>query len=215
MQDRRLDQDDNRGLGQGVQDNEPILNIFKLRVENVYPCVKRSNNYAGGYLTKSTYDEMTRLLHPMEKLVWHENDWVGVLPTFGKGNQPLEIGTEIAVLKNLKHVPVSSSNKKSTIGLVIHREHLEKCDHNDKPSEVVSLMKIILEIFDSLMFLFDTSLTSIECWAWMRRPKSLNQLSLCCRKNNNSHPHPSTYVQWRSKLLSLTGVEAYSHFKNK
>lgn len=137
MQDRRLDQDDNRGLGQGVQDNVPILNIFKLGLENIRSCVKRSDKYRGGYLTAAMHTEMNRLLYPMEKLVWHENDWIGVQPQVGEERWPLETGTEIAVLRNLKHISTSPS-KKSAIGLVINRVHLEQCDGDASPTETVS-----------------------------------------------------------------------------
>lgn len=126
MQDRRLDQDDNRGVGQGVQDNEPVLNIFKLTLENVELCEKRSNNYRAGYLTENAHIELNRLLHPTEKLVWHENEWAGVLPTYGGERVPLEIGTEIAALRSLR-VPGTPSNKNPPIGLVINRSHLEQC----------------------------------------------------------------------------------------
>lgn len=136
MQDRRLDQDDNRGLGQGVQDNVPTLNIFKLGLENIRSCVKRSDKYRGGFLTPAMHTEANRLLHPMEKLVWYENEWVGVQPQFGTNRWPLDTGTEIAVLRNLQHVPTNAS-KKSTIGLVINRAHLEQCDGNESPSEIV------------------------------------------------------------------------------
>lgn len=142
MQDRRLDQDDNRGLGQGVQDNVPILNIFKIGLENISPCVKRSDKYRGGYLTSAMHTEMSRLLHPMEKLIWHENDWIGVQPQFGEERWPLETGTEIAVLRNLKHV-TTNLNKKSTMGLVINRVHLEQCEGSDTSSEAVSLQAMI------------------------------------------------------------------------
>lgn len=128
MQDRRLDQDDNRGLGQGVQDNEPVLNIFKLTLDNVESCEKRSNNYRGGYLTKNAHTESNRLLHPIEKLVWHENEWTGVLPNYGVERVPLEIGTEIAVLRSLR---LTGKSKKPSIGLVINRSHLEQCAENE------------------------------------------------------------------------------------
>lgn len=127
MQDRRLDQDDNRGLGQGVVDNVPILNIFKLGLEDIKPCIKRSDKYRGGYLTSQMHTEMNSLLHPMEKLVWHENEWIGVEPQFGEDRWPLDTGIEIAVLRNLRYVP-TDTNKKSTIGLVMNRVHLEQCD---------------------------------------------------------------------------------------
>lgn len=137
MQDRRLDQDDNRGLGQGVQDNEPVLNLFRLNLENVESCKKRSNNYPAGYLTTLSHSDLNRLLHPMEKLVWHENDWSGVLANFGSNRKALSTGTEVAVLRNLKHVPISMTNKKSTIGLVINRNHLEECGDDQERSDNV------------------------------------------------------------------------------
>lgn len=139
MQDRRLDQDDNRGLGQGVLDNKPVMNLFKLSLENVQDCMKRSQNYRGGYLTMNAQTEGNRLIHPMEKLVWHENDWIGVLPTFGEKRVPLEIGTEIAILRNVPKIGNNRVNNKHLIGLVVNRFHLEQCEEEENdPDETVS-----------------------------------------------------------------------------
>lgn len=145
MQDRRLDQDDNRGLGRGIRDNVPILNIFKLGLENMSSCSKRSGNYPGGFLTSTMHAEMNRLLHPMEKLIWHDdnNDWIGVQPQFGGNRWPLDAGIEIAVLRNLKQIP-TDFGKESTMGLVINRAHLEQCDGDDEATEVVSINSIFV-----------------------------------------------------------------------
>lgn len=138
MQDRRLEQDDNLGLGQGVNDNQPTLNIFKLALENIAPCQKRSQSYPAGFLTPSTHHEYNRLLHPVEKLVWHENDWVGVLPSYGEERDSLPIGYDIAALRDLRHVKTPAGKKGSrptgTIGLVINRKYLEECDEFDHPT---------------------------------------------------------------------------------
>lgn len=152
MQDRRLDQDDNLGLGEGVQDNQATLNIFKLSLESVASCSKRSQSYRGGYLTSNMHIEMNRLLYPMEKLVWHDNDWIGAQSHFGKNHQSLEPGTEIAVLRNLKYVQNSVSDKRSTMGLIINRSYLEQCDNDEKYTENVSIKHIIIKVTISSIY---------------------------------------------------------------
>lgn len=126
MQDRRLIQDDNRGLGQGVLDNQPVLNIFKLAIENMEQCSKINKDYPAGFLTSKTFMEMKTLLHPMEKLMWHENNWAGVLPSFGVDRTPLETGVEVAALRALPHLRVNGKGK-TPVGLVVHRNYLEEC----------------------------------------------------------------------------------------
>lgn len=129
MQDRRLDQDDNRGLGQGVTDNKPVYNIFKLSLENIQVCRKRFNSYRAGYFTPNTHNELNHLLYPMEKLVWHENEWSGVIDSFGEGRTPLGNGIEVSLLKTL---PKIDARYKEAVGLVINRSYLEQCDEEEK-----------------------------------------------------------------------------------
>lgn len=140
MQDRRLEQDDNLGLGQGIHDNQPTLNIFKLVLENVQSCKKRSNNYPAGFLTPTTQYESNRLLHPMEKLVWHENDWIGVLPQYGSNRESLPNDIDLAVVRKLKHIKQTAERRDqipNTIGIVLSRKYLEQCDSNEDTSEAV------------------------------------------------------------------------------
>lgn len=144
MQERRLEQDDNRGLGQGIHDNQPTLNIFKLALEHVQSCRKRSTNYPAGYLTVATHYEYNRLLHPVEKLVWHENDWIGVLPQYGNNREPLPNDIDLAVVRRLKHIKPTAARRNQasdTIGIVMNRKHLEECaSTGETSSEVVCII---------------------------------------------------------------------------
>lgn len=168
MQDRRLSQDDNRGLGQGVLDNKPTLHIFKLLLENNESCTKQDQEYPAGYLTVESHNELQTLLHPMEKLVYHENSWVGVQPNFGINHESLENGIEVAVLRSLPHVNLGAKDK-SAVGLVLHRKHFEECSTNVNREGNVNLRKLLRieenkSIYSSLLLLIkkETLLTSDE-----------------------------------------------------
>lgn len=135
MQDRRLNQDDERGLGQGVLDNRPVLNIFKFVVESRERCRKLSSSYPGAFLTPAAFMERASLLHPMDKLVFNENDWAGLQPTFGAEHKPLQTGIEVVALKRL--------NLHSR-GLILHRTNLDQCDATlDAEHETLSLSKLL------------------------------------------------------------------------
>lgn len=153
MQERRLIQDDNRGLGQGVVDNQPVLNIFKLILENFDACSRTQKEYPSGFLTISAHQEMSTLLHPMEKLIWHENDWSGVRSSYGADRGSLEPGLDIAVVRDLPHVINSSPTKtsKSSLGVVVHRNYLEECPPDGR---LTGNVFIFLRIYLYLSVLF-------------------------------------------------------------
>ncbi|CAO1425424.1 unnamed protein product [Diamesa serratosioi] len=151
MQDRRLNQDDERGLGQGVIDNKPVLNIFKIVLENREACRKLNENYPSGFLTSYSYLEQKKLMHPMEKLIFNENDWNGVIQTFGENRESAEMGIELVVMRNLKHV---LTNKKSSLGLVIHRSNFEECSTDSNRDGILNIRRLLgleddVEIFKS------------------------------------------------------------------
>uniref|UniRef100_A0A1B0CQQ4 Alpha-mannosidase n=1 Tax=Lutzomyia longipalpis TaxID=7200 RepID=A0A1B0CQQ4_LUTLO len=139
MQDRRLNQDDNRGLGQGVLDNQPITNIFRLVLELRDACATWDSRYPGGFLTSNVHWQLTTLTYPMDKLVFHENAWVGMLPTFGENHEPAEKGIEVAALRDLPHV---SKGGKSTLGIVLRRTQLEKCSTDPNLEGNVNLKRL-------------------------------------------------------------------------
>lgn len=128
MQDRRLNQDDERGLGQGVLDNRLVMNIFKLTLESRESCKQLDKNYPSGFLTPYAHDEQKRLLHPFEKFIYNENDWNGINYHFGDGHENIETGIEVVALRSL---PMIAQN---SLGLVLHRTNFGDCA-TDKPRD--------------------------------------------------------------------------------
>uniref|UniRef100_U5EZM2 Alpha-mannosidase n=1 Tax=Corethrella appendiculata TaxID=1370023 RepID=U5EZM2_9DIPT len=158
MQDRRLNQDDDRGLGQGVTDNKPVLNIFKLILEPRDSCTKLDPGYPAAYHTSNSFVEMKSLLHPFDKFIYNENDWLGVEPSFGIQHESLPKSFELAVLRDIPHIKVKN---KSTIGLVIHRTNFEDCSSSDTNVEENINIKKLLGI-DENKEMFSTPLTLLK-----------------------------------------------------
>lgn len=136
MQDRRLLLDDERGLGEGVIDNQPTLHIFRLLLENVQACNKRPENHPSGFLTSKAHSELHTMLHPIDKFIYTENEWVGALGYYGEDHEGLEDGIEIGVLRKLSSM--SQTSKKENLGLVVHRANLEDCPVDSHRGGVVS-----------------------------------------------------------------------------
>lgn len=140
MQDRRLNQDDERGLGQGVLDNRPVSNIFKIVMENRESCRVLDENYPAGFLTPNSYEEQKRLLHPIEKLIFNENDWNGVIYQFGENHENAETGIEIVTMRSL---PAIATKGKTPMGLVVHRTNFGDCAADKARDGIINLKRLL------------------------------------------------------------------------
>uniref|UniRef100_A0A1B6CBG0 Alpha-mannosidase n=1 Tax=Clastoptera arizonana TaxID=38151 RepID=A0A1B6CBG0_9HEMI len=120
MQDRRLLQDDNRGLDQGVMDNKQTLTIFRLLVEQ-----RNENCDDEGYLSEESHIALTSLNHPMHHLLWTKNDQTELSPTYSPVKTPQPLDFHIVSLSTLTLPEISA-------GLVVHRTQLDKCFSTSK-----------------------------------------------------------------------------------
>ncbi|KNC27938.1 Alpha-mannosidase 2 [Lucilia cuprina] len=134
MQDRRLTHDDERGLGQGVLDNQPVLHIFRVLLERIDNCEKLADNHPSGILTLPAYRNLKSILDPIDKFIFTENDWLGVMPEFGSSHTALGEDMEIVVMRNLpasSAIPAIARDRKphmqQNTGLIIHRTNLMQC----------------------------------------------------------------------------------------
>ncbi|XP_058058163.1 alpha-mannosidase 2 [Anopheles bellator] len=167
MQDRQLTRDDDRGLGQGVQDNLPVLHLFRLVLEARESCTRPDPEYAAGFLSPAAYGQMHSLLHPLDKLIFNENLWTGVVNEgFGGRHEPLEPGMEIVAMRSLPHVrfgrdehpraPPASTTV--PVGLVIHRTNFDDCASEANAEGLLNIKKLLNlaeghDVFNALLTL--------------------------------------------------------------
>uniref|UniRef100_A0A182IRW0 Alpha-mannosidase n=1 Tax=Anopheles atroparvus TaxID=41427 RepID=A0A182IRW0_ANOAO len=145
MQDRRLTRDDDRGLGQGVQDNLPVLHLFRLALETRESCTKPDPDYPSGFLTLPTYMLQQSLAHPLDKLIYNENDWTGLQTDgFGTRHEPLERGMEVVAMRDLPHVRFGRGGAPGhPIGLVVHRTNFEDCGSEANTEGLLNIKKLL------------------------------------------------------------------------
>ena len=124
MQDRRLQQDDNRGLGEGVIDNLLTNHLFTLVLEKKIPsCSQPSSEYPLGALSLAGHLASEELLHPVIAL--HPRD-----------SLPFELNAFFSPLSfdlplnlnavSLRVFPVPKGGEKG-VGMVVHRQVLDLC----------------------------------------------------------------------------------------
>ncbi|RZF47561.1 hypothetical protein LSTR_LSTR009097 [Laodelphax striatellus] len=125
MQDRRLLQDDNRGLDQGVTDNTPVISIFRILVEERKSgCYSLSSEHPNGLLSEDAHLSQLSLLYPMNRLVWTGGELTptDLMTSYTPvRDEPPSVDMHLVTLTTL----LMRGNVSS--GIIIHRTHLDTC----------------------------------------------------------------------------------------
>ncbi|KAJ8963436.1 hypothetical protein NQ318_018916 [Aromia moschata] len=123
MLDRRLNQDDNLGLGQGVLDNHPTKHIFRILLEKVtHACHATTENHPAGFPTLSAHVASQTLLNPLVRLLRVEDE-----DTISNGAYTAveqEFGVDFALPTLRLNVYVKG---RSHTGFVIYRQFVDVC----------------------------------------------------------------------------------------
>ncbi|CAH0728275.1 unnamed protein product, partial [Brenthis ino] len=125
MQDRRLSKDDNRGLNQGVLQNQRTRHVFKLIVEHAnHPCAAKSSE-GSGQLSLGAHVSQQLLLQPALAL-HYAADESAPRPAYSRA----VLSAPDLVLAQY-HAHVSAKSKDGTVvhgmGVTLQRAHLDAC----------------------------------------------------------------------------------------
>ena len=131
MQDRRLLQDDNRGLSQGVLDNLLTNHVFVLVLEK-----KRAHcstpttpsNHPAGMLSLGGHLASEELLHPMMAL--HPKDSMSFELNAKFSPLRMDLPVDLAVI-SFRVFPVPEGAGKG-VGMVLHRQAIDLCWGEDE-----------------------------------------------------------------------------------
>lgn len=125
MQDRRLMQDDGRGLEQGVTDNLLTNHVFMLVLEKRKPSCTGSiiPNHPAGMLSIVGHLTSEELLHPFVALHPHSTSAIDFNGHFSPLRFDLPI--DLAIV-NLRVFPVPEGAGKG-VGMTLHRQALDIC----------------------------------------------------------------------------------------
>lgn len=125
MQDRRLLQDDNRGLGQGVTDNLVTNHLFTLVLEKKrLNCpASSSSGHPAGLLSVAAHLASEELLYPVIAMHPHNTLPYNLQAHFSPLRYDLPINLNVISLRVLS-VPEGAGKG---IGMVLHRTALDIC----------------------------------------------------------------------------------------
>jgi alpha-mannosidase II len=146
MQDRRLNQGDERGLGQGVQDNRPTLNIFRLdlALKDFKPIFPTTN--PAGYLTTSAYHNLQSILYPFDRLLYMGDDWRSL--QFNVTDRS-NLDTSIQIV-TMRHLPHLMRPGQRTIGVIVHRTFLDDCGSDNTEHDLNFRQMLGLKSIDAV-----------------------------------------------------------------
>ncbi|ELU10739.1 hypothetical protein CAPTEDRAFT_167403 [Capitella teleta] len=104
FQDRRLSQDDNRGLGQGVLDNKRTPTKFRMMFEFLKEDAKSPPNQAAGYPSLQAQLASSELIHPVHVLPVKNpfGSSAQLAPTFQPLSQQLPCEVHLVNLRSLQ-----------------------------------------------------------------------------------------------------------------
>ncbi|CAH0550775.1 unnamed protein product [Brassicogethes aeneus] len=124
MLDRRLNQDDNLGLGQGVMDNKPTRHTFRVILEKREnpACKTTADNHPAGFPSMSTYLASQTLLNPAIRLMRTDDDDVISQTSYAPVVRDLGVDFSVAALRT--NVLVKG---KKRVGVTLHRQYLDLC----------------------------------------------------------------------------------------
>jgi alpha-mannosidase II len=123
MLDRRLNQDDNLGLGQAVLDNHPTKHVFRIILEQkTHSCRATAEGHPSGFPTLAAHVASQTLLNPLIRLLRTEDEdtvsqhsYLSVESEFGVDFMLPTLRTGVT-LKGRDHV-----------GFVLHRQFVDVC----------------------------------------------------------------------------------------
>ncbi|CAD5223595.1 unnamed protein product [Bursaphelenchus okinawaensis] len=114
MLDRRLDQDDDRGLVQGVQDNKRTESRFRLLVEPTQLTAPESTRKLG-FLSLQGHQSSLTLHYPLITMVTKEEATNSLPDTYSPLKKSLPCDVHILALRNYGEKTTYSSSGKSTV----------------------------------------------------------------------------------------------------
>ncbi|KAL9900565.1 alpha-mannosidase 2 [Glossina fuscipes fuscipes] len=183
MQDRRLTHDDDRGLGQGILDNQPVLHIFRIILEKIHACEKLASNHPSGALTLNAFKASKSILNPLDKFIYTENEWFGVLPEFGSTHSALPDDVEIVDMRNLalsNKQLIARNGKPQAVqntGIIIHRTNLLQCPGGEKLSTgELNLQHLLQWPPENVTSVYKTTITFLQV---LERQNISDNFTLC------------------------------------